>query len=94
MAKKDRDYDTIIKGLDAALQAVENLKRDAKALSAGADSAGATLKDKAAEKDIQAIKDLADTINASVKSGEERLRELQQQMRNEKSRFEELTDGR
>lgn len=94
MARKNRDYDIIIKGLESALQAVEGLKKDAKALSTGADAASATLKDKVGEKDINEIKELADTINASVKSGEERIRELLERMKKEKDEFEQLMDGR
>lgn len=94
MARKDRDYNVIIKGLEDALQAVEDLKKDAKALNTGADAASATLKDKVGEKDINAIKELADVISASVKSGEERIRELIERMKKEKDEFEQLMDGR
>lgn len=90
MAKKDRDYDTIIKGCDCFREAVEEARKAAALLSKETTVAEATLKDRVAKKNIDAIRELCDTVLKTTAAGEERVRELGERMKSEKSRFEEL----
>ena len=90
MAKKDRDYDVIIKGCQEFASAVEALRAAANLLSKQTGVAEATLKDRVAAKNINAIKELSTTILKTTATGEERVRELEQKMTAEKARFEEL----
>lgn len=90
MANKDRDYDTIIKGCQDFANAVQAARAAAGLLSKEATAAKATLKDRVAKKNIDAIKDLSETILKTTATGEERVRELEQKMKAEKARFEDL----
>ena len=90
MAKKDREYDEILKGCKEAEDAISLLKTAARALSAGADSAAATLQDRVGKQDVDSVKDLAETITKVTATGEERIRELQQSVARDKADFEDL----
>jgi hypothetical protein len=94
MAKKDRDYDEIIRGCDNMIKAIETLKTAAKALHMGASSAEATLKDKVGKKDINNVQSLAEVITKVTATGEERVLELERQMKKEKDYFERLMQSR
>lgn len=88
--RKDREYSTIIKGLQSAEEILENLKKDAQMLKTEADTASTELKDRVGQKDTKALKDLAETILDAAKSGIERIRELEQKMQKQNDRFEQL----
>jgi hypothetical protein len=90
MAKKHRDYDTIIKGCEDFAKAVEAARAAAGLLSKEAGAAEATLKDRVAKKNIDAIKELSEVILKTTAAGEERVQELERKMKAEKARFEEL----
>lgn len=90
MAKKDRDYDTILKGCKEFADAVKAIRECAKTLDSGADIAQNTLKDSVSKKNIDAVKELSAIILKQTQQGEERVRELEQKVRSEKSRYEEL----
>lgn len=90
MAKKDRDYDTIINGCTEMEQEISDLQKAAKALHTGADSAEATLKDRVGKKDIDSVQKLADTISKVTASGLERVQELKRKVIQEKQEFDEL----
>ncbi len=89
--KKDRDYDAILKELKEMEKNLEALKTDAKRLDIVADSSGATLNDKVAEKDLKQMKALAESIRKAAAQGEERIRELIRTVTVEKREFEELS---
>ena len=90
MAKKDRDYDTIIKGCQDFAKAVEAARAAAGLLEKEAAVAEATLKDDVAKKNINAIKELGEIILKTTATGEERVLELERKMKAEKARFEDL----
>lgn len=90
MSKKDRDYDTIIKGCQEFEKAVEAARAAAGLLSKEAAAAEATLKDRVAKKNIDSIKNLSEVILKTTAVGEERIRELERKMKAEKGRFEDL----
>lgn len=90
MANKDRDYDTIIRGCQEFEKAVDAARAAAGLLSKEASAAEATLKDRVAKKNIDAIKELSETILRTTAVGEERVRELENKMKSEKARFEDL----
>lgn len=90
MGKKSRDYDTIIKGCEDFATAVEAARGAAGLLSKEASAAEATLKDRVAKKNIDAIKELSEVILKTTAVGEDRVRELERKMKAEKARFEEL----
>lgn len=90
MAKKDRDYDAIVKGCQEFADAVKATRAAAQLLSKEAAAAEATLKDRVAKKNIDAIKDLSETVLKTTASGEERVLELERKMKAEKARFEAL----
>lgn len=90
MAKKDRDYDTIIRGCQDFAEAVRAARAAAGLLAKEAAVAETTLKDRVAKKNIDAIKDLSETILKTTATGEERVRELELKMKAEKARFEAL----
>lgn len=90
MGRKDRDYDTIIKGCQDFAEAVEQARGLAGLLGREASSAEATLKDRVAKKNIDAIKELGETVLRTTSTGVERVRELERKMKSEKARFEEL----
>lgn len=94
MSKKDRDYTVIIKGCKDMEEAVKTLQTAAKAMNACADSAEATLKDKVGQKDIRAVKELAETITKVTATGEERILELQRRMEAEDRAVQEMEGGR
>ena len=90
MANKDRDYDTIIRGCQEFAKAVDDARAAGGLLSKEASAAEATLKDRVAKKNIDAIKRLSETILRTTAVGEERVRELENKMKSEKARFENL----
>ncbi len=90
MAKKDRDYEVILKACKEFADAVESTRRSAELLQKEADVAEATLKDDVSKKNIEAIKELAETILKTTAQGEERVRELERKMKSEKNRLEEM----
>lgn len=90
MPKKDRDYDAILKGCKSFSDAIKDLQSCAKMLDAEADASEATLKDDVAKKNIDSIKNLAETILKVTKTGEERVRELERKMQREKDQFEAM----
>lgn len=90
MALKDRDYDTILKGLREIAQTLENLSGNAKRLNTEAAAAEGELKDRVGKKDIDTIKNLAQTISKTVAPGEEQIRELIRKVEQEKREFEDL----
>lgn len=90
MAKKDRDYDTIIRGCQDFAEAVRAARAAAGLLAKEVAAAEATLKDRVAKKNIDAIQDLSETILKTTATGEERVRELELKMKAEKARFEAL----
>ena len=94
MATKDRDYDTIIKGCQEFRKAVQDARGTAQLLSKETAVAEATLKDRVAKKNIDAIKNLSETILKATTVSEERILELERKMKKDKDRFEELTGGR
>ena len=90
MAKKDRDYETILRGCQEFAAAVQEARAAAELLKKEADAAEATLKDRVAKKNIDAIRELSDVILKTTATGEERVRELERKTKAEKARFEEL----
>lgn len=90
MARKERNYDTILKNLEGMKKAIENLDTNAKRLKVEAEAAESVLKDRVGKKDTDMIKSVADTIIKAVKPGVERIRELERKIKSDKSRFEEL----
>ena len=90
MARKDRNYDEIIKGCQEFAEAVNAARSAAVLLGKEATAAESTLKDRVAKKNISAINELSETILRKTAVGLERIRELEQKMRKEKARFEEL----
>lgn len=94
MSKKDRDYTVIIKGCKDMEEAVQTLQTAAKSLNACADSAEATLRDKVGQKDVRAVKELAETIRKVTATGEERILELQHKMEKEDNDVIALEEGR
>ena len=90
MKKKDRHYESIIKGCNSFEAALEEARKAAELLNRETSVAEATLKDRVAKKNIDAIRELCDTVLKTTAAGEERVRELGERMKSEKSRFEEL----
>lgn len=90
MGKKERDYDTILSGLQSIRITLADLNDNAKRLHTEAVVAESELKDRVGKKDIQIIQDLSQTIQKAVNQGEFRVLELERNIRNQKSRFEEL----
>lgn len=90
MARKDRNYETIIRGCQAFATAVEEARAAAVLLKKEADTAEATLKDRVAKKNIDTIRELSEVILKTTATGEERVRELERRMKAEKARFEEM----
>ena len=88
--KRCRYYDPIIRGCDSFQTAVEDARKAAALLSKETTIAEATLKDRVAKKNIDAIRELCDTVLRTTASGEERVRELGERMKAEKARFEDL----
>lgn len=88
--RKDRDYDIIIKGLQSAEEALENLEKDAKMLDSEADTASNELRDRVGQKDTRALKELAAAITNAVKPGIERIRELEDEMERQVGDFDKL----
>jgi hypothetical protein len=88
--RKDRNYDEILKGCKDFAEAVAGARARAALLGREASVAESTLKDRVATKNINAIKELGETILRVTSQGEERVRELEQKVKTEKSRFEEL----
>ena len=90
MPRKDREYDSILKGCKAFSDAIKDLRSCAKMLDTEADAAESTLKDEVAKKNIDSIKNLAATIEKVTKQGEERVRELERKIQKEKDDFESM----
>lgn len=90
MARVEREYETIIKGLNTAEEELNNLFSNAKKLDMEASTAESELKDRVGQKDIKAIKDLAEAIRNAVNPGIERIRELIEKMEEQNKRFDEL----
>lgn len=90
MARVEREYETIIKGLNTAEEELNNLFSNAKKLDMEASTAESELKDRVGQKDIKAIKDLAEAIRNTVNPGIERIRELTEKMEEQNKRFDEL----
>lgn len=90
MARVEREYETIIKGLNTAEEELNNLFSNAKKLDMEASTAESELKDRVGQKDIKAIKDLAEAIRNAVNPGIERIRELTEKMEEQNKRFDEL----
>lgn len=90
MGRKERDYDTILSGLQGIRKTLSDLYNNAKRLNTEGSAAESELKDRVGQKDIQTIKELSETIIKAVNPGEERVLELEREIQAEKSRFEEL----
>lgn len=90
MARKERHYDEILRGLRQIEEILENLNKDAKMLDKEADTAVAELKDRVGKRDVDEVKRLAETVRKSVQPGEERIRELIRKIQKEKDDFEDL----
>lgn len=90
MAKKIREYDDILKGCKAFADAVAQIQSHAKMLNTEAEAASSCLKDEVAKKNIDTIKNLAETILRVTKQGEERVRELERNIQREKDEFESM----
>ena len=90
MAEKIRNYDDILKGCKPFADAVEQIRRHAKMLNHEAEAASSYLKDEVAKKNIDTIKDLAETILRVTDKGEERIRELERRMQKEKKEYDIL----
>ena len=90
MAQVEREFDTIIKGLNAAEEALNNLLKDALMLDMEASTAQSELKDRVGQKDIQAIQSLVEAIRNAVNPGIQRIRDLEEKMQKQNSGFEQL----
>lgn len=88
--KKDREYDSIIKELQSIDSHLDELLKCSKYLTTTASAAESTLQDRVGKKNIEAIRDLAETIYKAVSTGQERIKELLQRTIAEKTRWEEL----
>lgn len=90
MAKKIKEYDDILKGCKAFADAVAQIRTHAKMLNTEAEAASSCLKDEVAKKNIDSIRDLAETILRVTAQGEERVRELERKIQKEKDDFESM----
>lgn len=88
--KKDRQYDSILKELQSIDDHLDELMKCSKYLASTAGAAESTLQDRVGKKNIEAIRDLAETIYKAVSTGQERIKELLQRTIAEKTRWEEL----
>lgn len=88
--KKDRDFDAILKGCDEFAQAVASTRRASALLKREAEVAQGSLKDEVAKKNIDKIMNLAEVIEKTTASGEERVRELERKTKRDKSDYDEL----
>lgn len=90
MAKKDRDYDEILKNLRKMSEVMDQMSGNGRKLKAEAGAAESVLKDRVGTKDTQVIHETADHIMMVTKKGEERIRELERKIQREKDAFESL----
>ena len=90
MGKRDRDYDTILKGCKEFADAVASTRLGADYLEKEAQVAAGTLKDSVSQKNIAKITELVEVIRKTTAQGEERVRELERRMKSEKSAYEEM----
>lgn len=88
--EKVRRYDEILKGCKSFADAVAQIRAHAKMLNTEADAASSVLKDEVAQKNIESIRELAETILRVTTQGEERVRELERRMKKEIDDFESL----
>ena len=90
MAKKNRDYDQILKDLKQMRNIIQMINQNGKKLDVEADAAGPMLKDRVGKKDCAEIKEVAQTIIKVTNSGDNEIGELEREIKREKQKFEEL----
>lgn len=88
MARRDRDYETILKGCKEFADAVASINRSADLLEKEAQVAEGTLKDSVSQKNIAKITELVNVIRKTTAQGEERVRELERRIKSEKDRYD------
>jgi hypothetical protein len=90
VSRKARDYDGIIKELNAISGEMNELCRNGRRIMGNAHTAESELRDRVAKKNIDAVVRLGESIVQLASDGEERIKELINAVEKDKAEFEEL----
>lgn len=94
MASVNTNFDSAIRGYARMEEALQRVRSAVKEMQASAAEAKSCLKDSVSQKNLGKIEQLAQSLDKLLADGEERVRELEYQAREDKRRYEDMEKGR
>ena len=94
MASVYTDFDNAIRGYAKMEEALRGIRGSVKEMQTSASEAKSCLKDSVSLKNVGKIEQLAQSLDKLLADGEERVRELEYQAREDKRRYEDMEKGR
>lgn len=94
MASVNTNFDNAIRGYAKMEEALRGIRGSVKEMQNSASEAKACLKDSVSQKNLNRIEQLAQNLDKLLANGEERVRELEYQVREDKGRYEDMEEER
>lgn len=94
MASVNTNFDNAIRGYAKMEEALRGIRGSVKEMQNSASEAKACLKDSVSQKNLNRIEQLAQNLDKLLANGEERVRELEYQAREDKDIYENMEEER
>lgn len=94
MASVNTNFDNAIRGYAKMEEALRGIRGSVKEMQNSASEAKVCLKDSVSQKNLNRIEQLAQNLDKLLANGEERVRELEYQVREDKGRYEDMEEER